>query len=157
MRHLLILWICATACGGDEDANVAGDFTIAVTNRDNGCNLESWTTGASNSALVTLTQVMTDVTATVTGVPAIVLEAAIGGHVFAGKVSGNSLDLHLFGTRSKMSGNCTYTYNAEIHAVIDGDVLTGQIDYVAATNANPDCQGITNCRTFQDFNGTRPP
>lgn len=155
MRYL-VLWMCVTACGTD-DAYVAGDFGITVTNRDNGCNLENWTTGANANADVTLTQNMSDVTATVTGVGALVLEAVIGGHVFTGKVRGESIDLALFGTRSKMTGNCTYTFNAEIHAVIDGNVLTGQIDYLAATNANPDCAGITNCRTFQDFNGTRPP
>ncbi len=49
------------------------------------------------------------------------------------------------------------TFNSEIRAVIDGDILTGQINYTSATNGNPDCAGITGCRSFQDFNGTRPP
>jgi hypothetical protein len=155
MRYLGLL-MCVAACGTD-DANVAGEFTILVTNRDNGCNIAQWTAGTSNSAQVTLTQLETDVTATVTGLGALVLDVLVGGHVFSGSVRGDSIDLTLFGTRSNMTGNCTYTFNAEIHAAIDGNVLTGQIDYLAATNANPDCAGITNCRSFQDFNGTRPP
>jgi hypothetical protein len=155
MRYLGLL-LCMAACS-TEDADVTGDFSITVTNRDNGCNFAQWTAGVSSSAQVTLAQTGSDVTATVTGVGAIALELLIGGRVFAGEVRGNTLELTLFGTRSNMMGNCTYTFNAELHAVIDGDVLTGQIDYLAATNANPDCDGITSCRSFQDFNGTRPP
>jgi hypothetical protein len=155
MRYLGLL-LCLASCG-TEDAFVAGDFSISVTTRDNGCNFAQWTPGVSSAATVTITQLESDITATVTGVGAIALELLVGGHVFSGKVRGDALDLTLFGTRSNMTGNCTYTFNAEIHAAIDGDVLTGQIDYLSATNANPDCDGITSCRSFQDFNGTRPP
>ncbi len=156
MRHL-VLAICVAACGGDDDGDASGDYMISVTNRANGCEFGNWTVDASSNGTVTVTQNNTDVTAAVTGLGAIALEAAIGGHVFTGKISGTTLDLNLLGTRSNNTGNCTYTFNAEIHAVLDGDVLTGQIDYSAATNGNPDCTGISDCRSFQDFNGTRPP
>ena len=98
-----------------------------------------------------------NVTANVTGLGAVVLDLLLGGHAYAGKINGGDLDLTLFGVRSNTSGNCTYTINSEIHAVIEGDVLTGQINYTSATNGNPDCAAITSCLSFQDFNGTRPP
>jgi hypothetical protein len=154
MRYLALL-ICVAACGTD-DADVAGVYSLVVTNGDNGCNFMNWNAGDSTTADVTLTQDQNNVTASVAGIPALVLEAVVGGHVFTGKVSGDALDLNLFGTRSNTTGNCTYTYNAELRAASSGDVLSGQITYAAATNGNPDCAGITNCRSIQDVSGARP-
>jgi uncharacterized protein (DUF1501 family) len=148
--------MCAAACSSDN-GNAAGDYTVSLTNRDNGCSIMNWTVGASSNATVTLTQSDASVTASVTGLGAVALELVVGGHVYTGKISGDTLDLNLFGTRSNSTGNCTYTYNSEIHAVLDGNVLTGQIDYHTATNNSPDCAAIKDCRSFQDFNGTRPP
>ena len=155
MRHLVLV-MCAAACSSDN-GNAAGDYTVSLTNRDNGCSIMNWTIAASSNATVTLTQSDASVTASVTGLGAVALELVVGGHVYTGKISGDTLDLNLFGTRSNSTGNCTYTYNSEIHAVLDGNVLTGQIDYHTATNNNPDCAAIKDCRSFQDFNGTRPP
>src|SRR5262245_44786746 len=128
MRYLALL-LCVAACGTD-DVNVAGDYSITITNRDNGCNFMNWTVGAVSNAQVIVTQDQNNVTASVTGVAAIVLEAVVGGHVFNGKVSGDALDLNLFGSRSNTNGNCTYTYNAEIRASSSGNTLSGQINYV---------------------------
>jgi len=154
MRCLALL-MCIAACGTD-DANAAGDYSIVVTNGDNGCNFASWTAGSTATAAVTVTQGGNNVTASVTGLGAVVLDAAIGGHAYSGKISGGDLDLRLFGSRTSTAGNCTYTFNSEIHAVLDRDALTGHIDYVSATNNNPDCAGITGCRSSQEFTGTRP-
>lgn len=150
----LPLWLCVAACGSD-DVNAAGDYTVTVTDGDNGCNLPSWTTGATSTATVTLTQSQNNVTAVVTGVAGVVLDLGLGGHSFTGKITGSDLDLHLFGTRSNTTGNCTYTLNAGIRAVVSGNMFTGQIDYKSATNGNPDCSSITNCDSFQDLSGTR--
>ena len=157
----LALWtcvgLCVAACGGSDDLDAAGDYTIALTNRTNGCNIASWTEGASSTATVTLTQSGSNVTAVVTGLGAVALEVALGGHSYTGRITGGTLELDLFGTRSNSSGNCTYTLNSKIHGVLDGDVLTGQINYTSATNGNPDCAAITTCDSFQDFTGSRPP
>lgn len=154
--RLLVLVVCVAACSS-ETGNAAGDYTVSVTNRDNGCSITSWMIGTSNSATVTVTQSDNNVTASVTGLGAVALELLVGGHTYTGKISGDTLALNLFGNRSNMMGNCTYTFNSEIHAALSGDVLTGQIDYLSATNNNPDCASIKDCRSFQDFNGTRPP
>ena len=150
------LSLCVAACGSD-DVDAAGNYTVTVTDGLNGCNLPNWTAGAMTNATVTLTQSSNNVTAVVTGLAGIALDVGLGGHSFTGKINGSTLDLDLFGTRSNMSGNCTYTLNAKIRGVLKGDALTGQIDYTAATNGNPDCAGITGCDTFQDIAGTRAP
>jgi hypothetical protein len=159
MRHLVLaasLSTCLAACGSD-DADVSGNYMTTITNGGNGCNFGNWTVGAVTNAAVTVTQGGNRITASVTGLPGLVLDAALGDHVYTGIVSGDSLDVNLFGTRTNNTGNCTYTYNSEIHAAVTGDVLTGQIDYTSATNGNPDCAAIMDCRSSQDFNGTRPP
>jgi hypothetical protein len=153
--RILALTIWVAACSSDP-SNAAGDYAVMVTNADNGCNFMNWTAGAITNATVTVTQNASVVTANVTGLGAIVLDLVLGGHAYSGKISGSTLDLDLFGVRSNTTGNCTFTYNSEIRAVLDGDALTGQINYVAATNGNSDCGGIMGCRSFQDFTGTRP-
>jgi hypothetical protein len=155
MRALVLLLPCLAACLND-DADASGDYQITVTNRENACNFPSWTAGDSGPATTTITQNRNDVTASVTGLGALFLEVSIGGHAFTGKVSGGTLALKLFGSRSYTMGNCTFTYNAEIHATIDGNALDGQLEYRPATNGNPDCAGITDCLSFQEFTGSRP-
>src|SRR5689334_11840685 len=98
MRSLIWVLACA-ACGGP--ANVAGDYTIALTNHDNGCNLGNWTVGDTASGIpVTITQASGNATATVGGLAQVALDAGLGGHAFTGPVDGNDVDLELFGTRS---------------------------------------------------------
>jgi hypothetical protein len=154
MRTILLL-SCLAACASDAD--VAGDYTIAITNRDNGCGFANWTVGASTTAAVTLTQSGGSVTASVSGVGAVVLDLVLGGHAYTGSVSGSAVSLTLVGSRSGTMGNCAFTYTSRIAASANGDSLSGSIDYQPVTNGNPDCAPITGCRTFQDFNGTRPP
>jgi len=156
MRALVLVACAAAGCSNDY-ADASGDYTVTVTNRDNACNFGNWTPGDSAAASVTLSQNRNNVLAQVTGLGALVLEASIGGHAFTGKIEGDDLALNLFGTRTSSSGNCTYTFNGEIHATLDGDTLTGQLDYVSATNGNSDCAAIAGCKSFQEFTGTRPP
>ena len=155
MRSLIWVIACA-ACGGT--ANVAGDYTMALTNHDNGCNLGNWTVGDMFTGIpVTITQSGSDVTADVGGLARAALDAGLGGHVYNGNVDGNDVDLNLFGTRSLTQGNCTYTYNSEIAGALSTDTLSGEIHYTAATNNNPDCSTIQGCLSVQSFNGIRPP
>jgi hypothetical protein len=163
-RTWLLVALCTpvAACGGDDDpVDVAGDYSVAITNRDNGCDLQPWAVGDSNSGIaVTITQDAKDkgtASATVGGLAGVFLTAAVGGNQFTGSVDGDELDLKLLGTTSHSKGNCTYTYNAVISGVLAGDALTGKISYQAATNNGPDCGALTGCSSVQDFNGTRPP
>lgn len=153
---MLVAMLATLGCG--EDANVAGNYTIAVTNGDNGCELENWMEGNTASGITaTITQSGEDVTATLDGLVGAYFNAVFGSASFTGKVSGDDLALKIIGTRSATEGNCTYTYNAILNGSVDGDTLTGTIDYEAATNDQPDCAALEGCQSTQDFNGTRPP
>lgn len=159
MKHLAcVLFTCAIGCGGNSPVDVAGNYSVAVTNRDNGCMLANWTVGNSTPNIpVTITQSGANATATITGVVGLFVSAGLGSNVYTGTVDGASLDLELLGTRSQTMGNCTFTYNSAIAATLDGDVLEGRVEYRVAGNGNPDCTVFDNCLSYQDFNGTRPP
>ena len=154
---LTLVAACLIGCGSDP-ADVAGSYTIAVTNADNGCNFTDWTVGDTTEGIrVSITQDGASATAVVEGITGTFLTLALGSNQYNGDVDGNSLYLTLYGTTTATEGNCTFTYNSIIDAGISGDVLTGDIRYEAATVGNPDCAAIEGCVTLQHFNGTRPP
>ena len=139
-------------------ANVAGNYTLAITNGANGCNFPSFTVGSQATGIpLVMTQSGDSATATINGLAAVDLDALLGTNVFPGTIDGDNLDLKLQGSSSKMMGNCAYTVNAEIRANLSTDTLTGQVTYTDATNNNSDCAALQGCSTVQDFNGTRPP
>jgi hypothetical protein len=152
--------VTSVGCGDDggTPSDVAGSYTISLTKRDNGCNFGMWTAGDSDTGVpVTVTQTNADASADIMGGGGIFLDFWLGSSVFNGTVSGNHLDLDLFGNKSQTTGNCVYTYNSKIVGDIDRDTLTGRVEYTAKTNTNPDCSALEACLSFQDFNGTRPP
>jgi hypothetical protein len=156
--RLLLVVLAAVACGSDEPADVAGNYTLALTNGDNSCGFDGWTAGAiTTNVPLTITQADAQVTATVGGVAGAYVELVLGARVFTGEVDGAHLDLVLYGSRSATEGNCTFTINAEVEADLDGDLLEGEIRYRPATNGNPDCAPLDGCANVQAFNGTRPP
>lgn len=162
------LWAClavwSVGCGGGDDdgfgppADFAGSFTLALTNGENGCAFASWTVGATASAVpFTITQDDADLTGSVGGLAGPFLDLVLGGHVFGGQGSGSHATMTLYGTRSATEGSCGWTVNATVELDIDGDVVSGSIDYAAATNGSPDCGARSGCVSTQEFNGTRPP
>ena len=156
MKRLLLGFLVA-ACGGGSDANVAGNYTMAITNRDNGCNFANYNVGAQSMIGVVISQDGSNVTATVTGGGGFLLALVVGSNVYSGDVDGDDVDLEIVGDNGFNMGNCAYTYNSEIHATADGDSMSGRIEYRAVTNNNSDCGAITGCLTFQEFAGSRPP
>lgn len=154
----VVLSFVGTGIGCSDPADVAGDYTVALTNRENGCNFDNWTVGNTSSNIpVTITQAGTSMSATVGGGAALVLDLALGSHVYQGNVDGTHLNATIYGNNSTTSGNCTFTYNSTFDADSDGDFLTGEIRYTPATNGNPDCASIEGCVNRQEFNGSRPP
>ncbi|MFT3693418.1 MAG: hypothetical protein QM831_09790 [Kofleriaceae bacterium] len=158
MKSFVVGLVLLAACGTDDPVQVAGTYSVGVTNRDNGCNFQNWTVGAMNSGIsIVISQSGANVTADVQGGSGLFLDIAFGSSAFTGTADGSQLDLKLEGTRVQQSGTCTYTYNGEITAVSNGDVLSGKINYVPATNGNSDCAAISGCLSYQEFTGSRPP
>jgi hypothetical protein len=141
-------------------ANVAGSYTIAVTDEDNGCGLSNWSQGQSSTNIpVTVSQDDDSATAMVTGAVGGYLDTVLGSSTFTGDLDGDKLALTLYGTRNATKGNCSYTYQADLDGSLSGDTLTGTITYTPVTNGSPDCDtmDVTGCTSVQNFNGTRPP
>ena len=160
MRRIacLLTGIAALAGCGSDPADVAGDYTIAVTSRDNGCDLTNWQEGATaQGIMVEITQSGGNASADVAGIVGGLLDTWLGSSVFTGSVDGSSILLELVGTTMYSQGTCDYTFDAEIDAEIDGDVLTGFIRYRAVTDDSNECGSLTGCESVQEFNGTRPP
>ena len=155
----LVLSLGLSAGCETETAKVAGEYTVAVTNGKNECEFINFNPGDTASGIVmSVKQSGTDVSADFGGTGAgVLLDLVLASHVFTGSVDGNDLDLKIVGARSLSKGNCAYTIDARATGEISGDILTGQIDYTAVTNDNPDCGTLTGCHTVQTFNGTRPP
>lgn len=152
---LVILGACAS-----DPVQVGGDYTVGVTDRDNGCNFENWTVGAMNSGIpISISQNGTKVTATVNGLTGAYLNVIFGTMAYDGTVDGSALDLELQGSHALTKGNCAYTFNSQIIATANGDLITGKINYLPATNGNSDCTTmmIEGCLSYQDFTGSRPP
>jgi len=160
LRTLSTLALCAAAaCGGGDPVDASGDYTVSLTNRENGCGFANWTVGATTTGVALLvTQTGAQASADVQDVGArLVLDGFLGGHVFTGTVSGSNLDLGITGTRALSQGACAYTIDAVIDANLNGDLLTGDLLYMAKTNLSVDCGALTNCTSRVEFNGTRPP
>jgi hypothetical protein len=133
-------------------------YTVAVTNRDNGCNFPNWTIGNSASNIgVAVNQEGEDVNADVMGLTGAYLDVVLGGHVFQGTVDGNDLEMKITGTQKFTTGTCVdHTIDAVLRTSLDGDVLTGRIDYTIV-GAGSTCEPYDGCVSYQDMNGTRPP
>jgi len=156
MKRLHLL-LGLAACGGGSDANVAGTYTMAITNRDNGCNFSGYNIGAQSMVGVNITQTDSNLMATVTGGGGFLLALVVGSNIYTGTVDGKDVDLQIIGDLAMNSGNCAFTYDSEIHARLDGNSMSGRIEYRSVTNGNSDCASITGCLTFQEFAGSRPP
>jgi hypothetical protein len=164
MHHLRIVLLLpavlatgAFACG-DDPAWVAGDYTISVTNHENGCNFANWQEGDTTTGIdLMVTQAGEDVTGDVGGATGVWLDVTLGGSTYTGTVDGDRVSMTLHGTRSNVAGGCSYFINSTVSATLTGDALQGEITYRPLTNDHPDCSTITGCVSRQAFNGTRPP
>ena len=162
MRTLLIAstvaLLLASCSDDDPPADVAGSYTINVTNRDNDCMLMDWTEGETASGIpLVITQDGSEITAEVGGLAGGWYDLVVGERTFEGDVSGNHLFMTIHGTRSYTDGECAGTITVEADANLVGDAIEGDIFYSFDTNGAPACGYRETCRNRQQFNGTRPP
>ncbi len=155
---LAVLGVVACSGGGGPAADFTGNYTVAITNKDNGCNYPNWTVGNTASGIpLTVTQSGDSVTGTVTGLTGTYMNLVLGTNTFTGSGSGATVTLTAYGTRNATSGNCAYTTNAIISATLTGDALQGTISYTPKTNGSPDCGALASCASVQAMSGARPP
>lgn len=157
VRPWLGMLVLAAACASDP-ADVAGTYSLVITNGANGCAIANWTPGPINgTTTVVISQNGSAAAADVAGLAGVALDALVGGHVFTGDVDGSGVALAIEGTRGQTQGNCAYTIDAFLDATLSGDNLAGTVEYRARTNGGSDCGALTGCVSHQDFAGARPP
>ena len=157
MRRLLLGLVLCMGCD-DDYANVAGDYTVAITNGANGCMFANYEVGASTSGIpVSITQTDDHVTAEVGGLAGGYLELVLGSRIFTGSVDGNDVSLRLTGTTMASMGTCDYSVDAVLEGRLTGDAMAGTINYTAVTDGSNDCGSLEGCDTVQNFSGSRPP
>lgn len=154
---LMLLLLLGGGCT-DEPIDVAGVYTIALTNRENGCNFNDWVVGDTTTGVqVTVTQSGSSASAFVGGAAGVWLNVSLGSQEYSGSVNGNDVHLTLHGTRSTTVAGCTWTINSVMDGTLSGDTLSGDIRYTPSTNGSPDCASIEGCVSRQEYNGVRAP
>jgi len=158
---LILPLILLTLVGGgctEAPIDVEGLYTIALTNRENGCNFNDWQEGTTSTGVqVTVTQSSASAWAFVGGASGVWLNVTLGSQEYSGSVNGNDVHMTLYGTRSTTVAGCTWTINSVMDGTLTGDTLSGDIRYTPSTNGSPDCATIEGCVTRQEFNGVRAP
>lgn len=147
-------------CGdgeGEFTVNVAGDYTLALTNRGSTCDFPDWVEGESASGIpFNVTQNGSELQGTVEGLAGLAVALRLGSAEFQGTAKGNTLSLTNYGTVAAREGNCSFTYNAIVRGTLTDNAISGTITYEPATNDNPDCADV-ECSAVQEFSGSRPP
>ncbi|MCB9593109.1 MAG: hypothetical protein H6719_10285 [Sandaracinaceae bacterium] len=143
---------------GCAPADVAGNYSVNLTNGENGCGLDNWTVGESTANIpIVVTQSDDTVQLDVQGLGGTYLDVVLGSSLFNGNVSGNGISAALIGSNAGRQGGCTYTTTVDLDATVDGDFIEGELQWRPVTNGHADCGILETCRNYQSFNGTRPP
>jgi len=143
---------------GCAPADVAGNYTVNVTNGENECGFGGWDPDGETLAVpVVITQDGDVVQVTVEGAPGVFFDIVAGSRRFNGTVGGSHVQGDLIGSVTGRQGDCAYTITVELDADVSGDVIMGQLAYRPITNHHADCGVLETCSNVQLFNGTRPP
>lgn len=146
-------------CGSEAEftSDVSGTYSVAITNGASDCDFKDWVEGKETSGIdLVITQDDRHIHGTLGGVTGAFFTLAFGSAEFDGTISGDELSMTNYGSRSNMSGNCSYTYNSTVAGKQNGDAIAGTITYQTKTNGNPDCSAV-ECSATQEFSGARPP
>lgn len=170
MRSILLVFFASTliptvaGCSGGSDFEVAADFSgtydVALTNKENGCNLDRWVVDETTRGipLVLAQDAAGALSGEVLGGAGLVLSLWLGSNRFqGGKVDGDRGTLTLYGTTTQRQAGCTYTLAARADLRLLGNSVEGTISYTPVTNGSPDCAAIVACRNVQAVAGSRPP
>ncbi len=160
LASILLAWAALASSCSSSPANVAGSYTVNLTDDQNGCMFDNWT-GTTMGVPLDITQNGTAVTATVGGLAGAYFDGVFGSHVMVGNVSGSHLDVVIHGTRQTTPAgtSCMVSLDADATVDLSGDSFqNGIIHYSYVTNHDTTCPIYTqSCTSTQLFNGSRPP
>lgn len=158
MRIILLALVpavvaCSGSDGGEPPAQVAGNYTLTITDGQNGCNVQDFTTNSSQTGtMVAITQSGTSVTATAMHTSGLVL-AFGAGDTISGWIDGQEASLTASSPRTQ--GGCAYTTTATANITFKDSAMQGTILYTNAGNGSSDCGVLQQCTSTQTFTGSR--
>jgi hypothetical protein len=156
---LLLPVVLLAGCSSEDEftANMAGTYTLALTNGASSCPFDDWEAGKKTTGVgFIVTQEGENLHGAIDGVAAAFFALAFGSAEFDGDIRRNHFELTNYGSRTANMGDCAYTYNATVTGDLAADAISGTITYAPATNGNPDCAAV-ECSASQEFSGSRPP
>ena len=152
----LALLFAAVACSSNNSgppANVAGTWTLSVTDGNNGCSIPNFTTGATTTGVtVQITQNGSNLSAAAQGASGLSL-AFDTGNTLSGTITGDQATLSATGNHTQ--GNCAYTTTATASITFDGSQMQGSISYSDQGNNSTDCGVLQQCTSTQTFTGSK--
>ena len=153
---LALVVAAAAACSSNDNgppAQVAGDYTLTVTDNQNGCNVENFTTGDTQTGItVTITQNGSSLSATGTGSSGLMLAFATGNTV-SGWIDGQ--EASLTSSVNHTQGGCAYSTTATVNITFSGNQFEGTVLYTDSGNGSPDCGVMQQCTSTQKVTGSR--
>jgi hypothetical protein len=148
---------CSGSGGSGLPVDLSGQYSVSVTNTDNGCNYANWTIGQSlQNVEFDITQSGADVSGDIRGLAGAYF-ALLGIGTLKGTVSGSSASLTAVGTNSIKQGQCSYFVRATADVTLTGNTINGTVTYSNETNKAPDCGSLATCSSHQSVAGSRPP
>jgi hypothetical protein len=159
MRTIPLALLAVVACSSSNSstpANVAGTYTVSVTNGLNGCNVATFTPGAMSTGItVVVTQNGAQVSADVMGLAGVYLTAGVGSSTLVGQLDGSRAALTASANHTQ--GMCAYTTTASADITFDGNTMQGSITYTDSGNGSSTCGVMQSCTNEQMLAGSRPP
>jgi hypothetical protein len=154
---LLVLASLATAACAP--LSVAGTYSGAVTNRDNGCMLGGYNVGESTPGItMVVTQSGSAVTVDVQGLAGVALSLFTANtDPLRGSATPIGFSVSKVGRNPMNSGDCTFNTLVEANGTLSGDALSGTVVYRYQTTNPSACGFRATCRTEQSFSFVRPP
>jgi hypothetical protein len=167
MRRLALLILLAGCHDWDSLSSIqdfSGKYAIIMTNGQNGCLIggpsSNWMPGMMSDAITLDVQQ--------TGANHDQIDAQIGGVVgdfinfFCGSkdligTATHEMNASIMCTKDTTVGSCTFRYLAHAQATLNGNTITGHIDYTTVITSadSPDCTPYRNCTSSQTFTGNR--
>jgi hypothetical protein len=139
---------------GGPAADVAGEYTVSLTNQQSSCMLD-WRQGAkTNGVMFTIRQDGTNLTAEAGGDAAVSLVLITGTNAFVGNVEGDTFTLVADGPTVFTTGACSYTVQATVEGTLQGDIITGTLTYRPVLSTDPQCAQYA-CAAVAAFTGVR--
>ena len=165
MRTVLALLVagavgvaCSSSSFQSSPVDLSGNYTVDITNADNGCMFTSWMQGASaRGVALAVQQEGSTATGTVTGVSGLYLDVLLGTHQFSGTVDGSTFTMTAIGSNAVKDMMCSFTFKATVTGTLDGDAIQGNITYTETTNGSSDCGYHSTCSSVQNYAGIRAP